>query len=138
MSETIKGETWQQWAERAFEFEDCEECGHGIEGHRPAVVMGNWFAVCTGALACGHTKHEFCGITDALMGDCLACTKGERDRLRTIPSYVVRTLNDWLRHAPTPDDILSLREWLRGPAINDSGPDIDGGNEDDPRYHGGV
>jgi len=42
----ISGETWYQWACRMFEFENCEECGKGVRGHRPAVVLGNWFALC--------------------------------------------------------------------------------------------
>lgn len=42
----IKGETWTQWARRLFEFENCAECGRGVRGHLPAVVLGNWFALC--------------------------------------------------------------------------------------------
>lgn len=43
---TINGETFQQWATRTFEFENCEECGQDEKGHDAAIVMGNWFARC--------------------------------------------------------------------------------------------
>lgn len=42
----INGETWYQWARRHFEFENCSECGKGVRGHMPAIVLGNWFALC--------------------------------------------------------------------------------------------
>lgn len=46
MPERIHGETWHQWARRQFEFENCSECGKGVRNHLPAIVLGNWFAVC--------------------------------------------------------------------------------------------
>lgn len=39
-------ETWEEFAERLFEDEDCDECGQGAEGHEPWGIMGNWFAHC--------------------------------------------------------------------------------------------
>lgn len=44
----INGETWQEWAERRFEFEYCAECHGDVKDHLPAIVLGNWFAVCKG------------------------------------------------------------------------------------------
>lgn len=46
-AETIGGETWEEWAGRMFEFENCAECRRGLRSHLPAVtVLGNWFALC--------------------------------------------------------------------------------------------
>ena len=42
----IDGETWYQWAQRMFEFENCAECGKGVRGHLPCVLLGHWFARC--------------------------------------------------------------------------------------------
>ena len=42
----IDGETWYEWAKRMFEFENCEECGKGVRGHKKAIFMGHWFALC--------------------------------------------------------------------------------------------
>ena len=42
----IDGETWYQWARRLFECENCAECGKGVRGHEPRIVMGKWFAMC--------------------------------------------------------------------------------------------
>ena len=43
---TLNGQTWYQWARELFEFANCGECGRGVRGHLPAIVMGNWFALC--------------------------------------------------------------------------------------------
>lgn len=40
------GLTAEQWAEILFEFEDCEECGGGINDHDYILLMGHWFAKC--------------------------------------------------------------------------------------------
>ena len=42
----INGQTWYQRARQMFEFENCAECGRGVRGHLPAIVLGNWFAFC--------------------------------------------------------------------------------------------
>lgn len=42
----IDGVTAEEWADRLFEFENCEECHRGKEGHTIIVFMGNWFARC--------------------------------------------------------------------------------------------
>jgi hypothetical protein len=36
--------------EELFEFEDCDECGRGPEGHDAIPLLGNWFARCVGDL----------------------------------------------------------------------------------------
>lgn len=48
-SQKIDGETWYQWARRLFECENCAECGKGVRGHEPRIVMGKWFAMCKNA-----------------------------------------------------------------------------------------
>ena len=40
------GLTWYQWAKMQFEFMNCEECKLGVKAHSPAIVLGNWFALC--------------------------------------------------------------------------------------------
>ena len=45
-SKRINGQTFEEWAASQFEFEYCEECGGDPQHHTPAIVMGNWFAVC--------------------------------------------------------------------------------------------
>jgi hypothetical protein len=42
----LNGETAEEWATREFEFDDCEECGRGAEGHDIVPFLGNWFARC--------------------------------------------------------------------------------------------
>jgi len=46
----IDGETFYQWARRLFECENCRECGKGVRGHVPRIVMGKWFALCKTAV----------------------------------------------------------------------------------------
>lgn len=41
-----EGETFEDWAFRLFEYEDCHECGTGADGHTGYVIFGNWFATC--------------------------------------------------------------------------------------------
>ena len=40
------GRAINKWLEDLFEFENCEECGRGAEGHTPVILFGNPFAVC--------------------------------------------------------------------------------------------
>lgn len=42
----VEGETFQQWADRLFEFEFCEQCGGDTEDHTPLLVLGRWVAMC--------------------------------------------------------------------------------------------
>lgn len=44
---SIRGVTWQEFAEELFEFEYCSECGGDVEDHERRIVLGNWFAYCT-------------------------------------------------------------------------------------------
>ena len=36
----------KDWMKEQFEFENCDECGRGAEGHEGVVFLGNPFAVC--------------------------------------------------------------------------------------------
>ena len=42
----IHDETFEEWAERLFESEYCDECGGDAEHHSAVAFMGNWFARC--------------------------------------------------------------------------------------------
>lgn len=42
----IDGQSWYQWARGMFSRENCGECRRGVRGHQPAMVMGQWFAIC--------------------------------------------------------------------------------------------
>lgn len=44
----VNGETFEEWATRQFEFENCEECGQDEKNHSPVIFLGNWFAFCKG------------------------------------------------------------------------------------------
>lgn len=39
-------ETAEEWLERMFEFEYCDECDLDAPFHTAVKVLGNWFAVC--------------------------------------------------------------------------------------------
>jgi hypothetical protein len=42
----LNGETWDEWADRLFEFNYCDSCGKDKEDHIPGSFFGNWFAWC--------------------------------------------------------------------------------------------
>jgi len=44
---TMKNQTWYQWAREFFEFENCDECKKGVGGDKEAYdPLGNYFALC--------------------------------------------------------------------------------------------
>jgi hypothetical protein len=45
LEEVVDGQR-KQWLANLFEFENCDECGRGAEGHTAVGVLGNWFARC--------------------------------------------------------------------------------------------
>lgn len=44
----------QEWLSDLFEFEDCEECGQGVENHRVTKLGNNRFAQCLPVDVCSQ------------------------------------------------------------------------------------
>lgn len=51
MTDTLNGQTFEEWATGLFEFEVCADCGGDVVDHEPWIVMGNWFAHCKNPVA---------------------------------------------------------------------------------------